>query len=59
MRPDCCRLDQVGQQCQADATWQIFYGPSFLEDASSFACDDHLVELMSDAVEHRVFRVTS
>jgi len=49
-KEQCCQID-----CKKDAEWEI-YADSVPD---TVACTEHVGELLTDAVEHRIFRLNS
>jgi len=53
----CCIPDQsrLDRRCENDAEWVIEYGPT--PDDYTESCTDHVGIMLTDAVEHRVYRI--
>lgn len=52
----CCWIDQETiVPCRAHAEWMIVHGPA--PDDWSDSCSEHLGDMMTDAYEHRVYRI--
>lgn len=52
-RPFCCHIP-----CDKNAEWVIMYTP-FKFDEYTHSCSEHLGDMMTDAHEHRIYRVDS
>lgn len=53
---ECCHLEN-GRACKAPAEFEIFYAPKFNPCETTHACAAHLAALLTDAHEHRIFRI--
>jgi len=57
MKSECCFIGEVsGFQCGNEGEWRIFWTPFGLEDYTE-SCTRHVGEMLTDAVEHRIFSI--
>lgn len=55
----CCHVNEkTDARCPNEADYDIYDGPEFSNDTNTHSCASHLADMLTDAHEHRIFRLT-
>ena len=56
-KPRCCFIDDNGEECEADAEYDIYIEQPSDPYCNTHACLKHVGDLLSDASHHHVYRL--